>query len=450
VTAGLPPSRTLVSRPRSPSRLQSRSELLRAFLFVGSLIMLTGVFVFTNEMVRRLSEQVASSSELLARLCAQASFPAARDPELQTILRSVIAGIQFPMVITDQAGVPRAWRLVGLDPSLVPDASLDSLAEGRPISPVIRARVVRLQTHVATLDRAHPPIRMTQPTTRQSLGALHYGDPPLLERLRWMPYATVVGLVALTALGLWGLAAVRRTERRGIWVGMALETAHQLGTPLSSLMGWVELLRARLEESPTESVSRAELVETLGEMERDVDRLTKVAQRFSHVGSAPKLESQDVSALVRRVVEYMRRRVPSSESEVTLAERIESTTPLPVSRELLEWAIENLLANALSALDKRPGLVEVTVTPSSSGGVEITVRDNGRGMSAIEQRRAFQAGYSTKPRGWGLGLALAQRVVEEYHGGRLFVRKSVPGEGTTIALILPAGRDGRAVSGRAV
>lgn len=438
MTAGAPSTRARPGRPRDIHRQRSRSELFRVTLFLASLVMLGGVFVFTNWMVRRLSDQVSASSELLARLCAQASFPATRDPELQAILSGVIRGIDFPMVIADERGVPRAWRLVELDPALIPDASLDSLALGKPIAPVIRARVNRLYAKIGELDRKHPPILMTQPVTRVALGRLHYGDPPLLERLRWMPYVTVGGMVALIGVGLWGLETIRRTERRNIWVGMALETAHQLGTPLSSLMGWVELLRARMDETPgAEPVPRAELTETLEEMERDVDRLNKVAQRFSHVGSSPRLEPLDVSALVQRVVEYMRRRIPREEGDVAMTERIEQTTPLPCSRELLEWAIENLIANAITALDKRPGQIEVSVTPREGGGAEIMVRDNGRGMTAREQRRAFEPGYTTKPRGWGLGLALARRVVEEYHGGKLTVRKSVPGEGTTIAIVLP-------------
>ena len=436
MTAGLPSTEVRLGRLRDSQRRPSRGELFRVGLFVASLLMLGAVFVFTDGMVRRLSEQVSATSELLARLCAQATFPAARDEEIERILSGVIAGVDFPLVISDEQGVPRAWRLVGLDPLLVPDASIDSLAEGRPISPVIRSRINRLYTSIQALDRKHAPIVMTHPRTRRVIGRLHYGDPPLLDRLRWMPYVTVGGLVALTALGLWGLQTVRRNERRNIWVGMALETAHQLGTPLSSLMGWVELMRERMAET-TEPIPRAELAETLGEMERDVDRLTKVAQRFSHVGSAPRLETQDVSALVARVIEYMRRRVPREEGDVTLTERIEKTVPRPCSRELLEWAIENLIANAINALDKRPGSIEVAVVPREGTGVEITVRDNGRGMTAAEQRRAFDPGYTTKPRGWGLGLALARRVIEEYHGGRLSVRKSVPGEGTTIAIVLP-------------
>ncbi|TMQ70597.1 MAG: HAMP domain-containing histidine kinase [Candidatus Eisenbacteria bacterium] len=437
MTAGLPSTRPRAQRLRDARRIQSRSELVRVMLFLASLLMLTVVFVFTNLMVSRLSEQVSATSDLLARLCAQASFPAAHDPQLQSILSGVIAGIDFPIVIADERGVPRAWRLVGLDPSSVPDAALDSLTEGRPISPVIRARVKRLDARIHQLDEVHPAIVMTRTSDNTVVGRLHYGDPPLLERLRWMPYVTVGGMVALIGLGLWGLAAVRRTERRNIWVGMALETAHQLGTPLSSLMGWIELLRSHLEEEPGASIPRAELLETVNDMEGDIDRLHKVAQRFSHVGSAPRLEPQDPAAIVRHVVEYMRRRIPRSEGDVTLVELYQPTPALRCSRELLEWAIENLIANAVSALDKRPGRIEVTVGPRDARAVEIAIKDNGRGMTAREQRRAFEPGYTTKPRGWGLGLALARRVVEEYHGGRLLIRRSTPGEGTTIAMILP-------------
>jgi signal transduction histidine kinase len=242
----------------------------------------------------------------------------------------------------------------------------------------------------------------------------------------------------LLSLGWWGLTGIRRAEQRSIWVGMALETAHQLGTPLSSLMGWIERLRSQADSSGGDEVkmSRAEVSETVDEMERDVERLRKVAQRFSHVGSTPRLEKRDIGLVVRQAVEYARRRLPRRDGEVEIEERYETVPELPCNRELLEWVIENLLSNAVSALDKRPGRIEVVVSPGDDGGVEIEVRDNGRGMSPTEQRRAFEPGYTTKRRGWGLGLALSQRVVEEYHGGRLYIRRSIPGEGTVVVIAL--------------
>jgi signal transduction histidine kinase len=419
----------------------TRSELLKTALFVGSGLLVVAVFLFTQQMITRLSQEVATTSRVLARFCAQASFPAVRDPELQQIFSEVIAHVDFPIVITDIQGIPRAWRDVGVDPGLVPAASIDSLALRQPVAPVIRARIEQVRREVARLDRKNRPLMMIQPGTKLPLGAVHYGEPDVLERLRWMPFLSVAGVVLLLALGLFGLRGIQQAEKRTIWVGMARETAHQLGTPLSSLMGWVELLRGHAEGAAGAGevrLPRAELEETLGEMERDVDRLSKVAQRFSHVGSVPLLQLQDVTPVVREAVQYVRRRLPHAEGEVEIRERYEEVPPININRELLEWVLENLLSNAHSALDKRPGLIEVTVERrKESEAVEVVVRDNGRGMTPAEQRRAFEPGYTTKRRGWGLGLALARRVVEDYHGGRLGIRHSAPGQGTTLVIIFP-------------
>jgi signal transduction histidine kinase len=262
--------------------------------------------------------------------------------------------------------------------------------------------------------------------------------------LRTREVASLVGmsvLMLLMLLAFGGLAGIRAAEKRTIWVGMAKETAHQLGTPLSSLMGWVELLRANVESAPKEAavaIPRAELAETLDDMEGDIDRLNKVAQRFSHIGSAPQLHLQDVTPVVREAVQYMRRRVSQREGGIEIRERYEEVPPVNLNRELLEWAVENLLTNAISALDKSPGVIEVTVERrAETEEVEVLVSDNGRGMSREEQRRAFEPGYTTKRRGWGLGLALARRVVEDYHAGRIGIRHSAPGQGTIMVIRFP-------------
>jgi len=249
--------------------------------------------------------------------------------------------------------------------------------------------------------------------------------------------------VLLFALGLWGLAVIRQAEKRTIWVGMAKETAHQLGTPLSSLMGWSEMLRSHLPAEPDGEVrlSAAELAETVSEIERDLERLRSVASRFSSVGSEPNLHAGDPSDIVREVANYMGRRFPRGSGEVELRERYQPVPPVRHNSELLAWAIENLITNALSALDKQPSWIEVSVAPSPDGRwVEIAVTDNGRGMGVREQGRAFEPGYTTKRRGWGLGLALARRVIHDSHGGRIWIRSSVPGQGTTMAIRLPAVR----------
>ncbi len=396
-----------------------RKQALKTVLFAGGGVLVVAVFLFTQNAVSRLTREVSTTSELLARVAAQATLPSTINPQVQRVLGQLAGGISFPIVITDTTGTPRAWSHISVPSDLVPPGSLDSLAEGMPIAPVIAARVNRVRNEIPRLDRLHDPIALRQTPVMQAIGQLHYGNPPVLEQIRWMPWVAVGGTGLLLLLALSGLAGIRQAEKRVIWVGMAKETAHQLGTPLSSLMGWVELLRAYAEggtSGDSVTIARAELDETLADMEGDIDRLNKVAQRFSHIG----------------------RRVPQTQGAVEVRERYEEVPPINVNRELLEWALENLMSNALTALDKPQGLIEVVVERRAEAEeVEISVTDNGRGMSREEQGRAFEPGYSTKRRGWGLGLPLARRAIEEYHAGRIRIGRSVPGEGTTMVIRFP-------------
>jgi len=223
-------------------------------------------------------------------------------------------------------------------------------------------------------------------------------------------------------------------------VGLAKETAHQLGTPLSSLLGWIELLRERVRMDPDSEVKieRDFLMQTLDEMHNDVERLTKVSARFSQIGSQPALTPQDLAPVVAEAVGYLKRRLPDLGRKVTIAERYGEVPPVNANRELLEWVVENLLVNAMTALEGKPGRIEVTLERRPEvESVELEVTDTGRGMSLDEQKRAFDPGFSTKKRGWGLGLALAKRIIEDYHGGRIAIRQSAPGKGTTFVISFP-------------
>ena len=413
----------------------------RAAVFIGGSLLVVAVFAFTNQMITRLSREVATTSHVLARFCAQASLPATRDTTLQRIFAEVVGGVDFPIVVTDDTGLPRAWRNIQPDPALVSAAALDSVAAGMVVNATTRAHIDRVKQHVRDLDRRNRPIEMMAPGTGVRLGAVHYGQPAVLDQLRWMPYVSVGGVLLLLSIGLWGLTGIQQAEKRTIWVGMAKETAHQLGTPLSSLLGWVELLHGRTEGLPPGSevsIPAREYEETLAEMTRDVDRLNKVAQRFSHVGSTPMLQMQELTPVVRDAVQYMRKRLPQSGKRVDIFERYEDVPPVSLNRELIEWVLENLLSNSVSALEGPNGQIEIAVGRNpDAGAVEIHISDNGRGMAPSEQKKVFEAGYTTKARGWGLGLALARRVIEDYHGGKIFIRESEPGEGTTMVIRLP-------------
>jgi signal transduction histidine kinase len=415
--------------------------VLNLGLLLAGCLLATGVFLYSHWTISRMSAEIEATSRVMAHFCAQATFPATENPQVRSLMTEMMgSSIDFPIVLTDHLGFPRAWRGIDVDPGDVSVETLDSLFFGQPVSPVMAERVRQVRLTATRLKAKNPPIPVTLAAGTDTLGYLCYGEPAVLDLLRWMPYVSVFGMALLVALAFWGFALLRQSEKRTIWVGMAKETAHQLGTPLSSLMGWSDLLRDHLSQSRDGELRMpaAAMEETVSEIERDVDRLRRVAQRFSNVGSEPNLQEGEVEPVVRDVAAYMRKRIPHAGGAVELVERYEPVPRAKFNAELLAWAIENLIANAAGALDRWPATIEVRLAAGRGGSVEISVRDTGRGMSPKEQRRAFDPGYTTKPRGWGLGLPLARRVVEDYHNGRIWIRHSAPGQGTTMVIRLPA------------
>ncbi len=435
------------NRPATPRRSRpfgtGRAPLPRLFqgyLFLGVAGIVLAVFVFTNILVARLASQVESTSEVFARFCATASFPATTDTTLQSIVSEVIQGLNFPIVLTDPAGVPRAWKGIDVAPDEVPNDSLEAYALGVPLSPALAAKVDRVRDAVGRMDRRNPPISMSPPGGGPSLGMVHFGDPPGLEQLRWLPYVELVVMLQFVGLAAWGARSIKLSEQRSIWVGLARETAHQLGTPISSLLGWLELLGDRVKEEPGENVTfrRAEIESMIDEMGNDAGRLQKVAARFSHIGSVPNLVLTDITPVVAEAVHYLRRRLPNLGRRIDVREVYGDVPPINANRELVEWVVENLLVNAINAVDAEKGSIEVRVERRAEREtVELSVADNGRGMTQEEQARVFDPGYTTRKRGWGLGLTLAKRIVEEYHGGKIYVRRSAPGEGSTFVIEFP-------------
>ena len=274
------------------------------------------------------------------------------------------------------------------------------------------------------MDAVHAPIRI------EGYGQLvHYGESPLARLIRLFPVVQL-GVVALFVLvGYLGFSYVRRSEQSSLWVGMAREAAHQLGTPLSSMMGWIELLRLG---------DAAEPGAVADELEHDVDRLRRVADRFEKIGSQPALAPTAVRPVLERVADYIRRRVPTS-APVAITVAAPDALAAQLNGELFEWVVENLLKNALDAMDADAGPHRIAVTARAEGPrVVVEVADTGRGMDRATARHVFRPGFSTKRRGWGLGLSLARRIVEAYHGGELSVAETQPGVGTTFRIVLDA------------
>jgi two-component sensor histidine kinase len=255
---------------------------------------------------------------------------------------------------------------------------------------------------------------------------IYYDDSEALKQLRVFPFVQLGIFAVFLFISYLAFSNARRSEQNLVWVGMAKETAHQLGTPISSLEGWIEYLR--------ELDGLKDKQEIIAELETDVNRLSLVAERFSKIGSVPKLQSENVQATLERNVNYMRRR---ASEKVKMSLICAPDLTFRINKQLFDWVIENLLKNALDAMDGE-GQIEVNVTTDTKN-VIIDVSDTGKGIPKGKYDTIFEPGYSTKRRGWGLGLSLTRRIVEEYHRGKIFVKRSEIGKGATFRVTIPKG-----------
>lgn len=269
---------------------------------------------------------------------------------------------------------------------------------------------------------------------------IHYGSTDLVDRISLASFVQIGVLLLFLLVGYIGYRNIKRSEQRSIWVGMAKETAHQLGTPLSSLSGWLELIRHEVEAMPAaeRGTQLTHIDQMIGEMQQDMRHLDQIASRFSQIGSVPELQEEDVGAVLEETIDYFRNRGPQFGHHEITVELRDQLPPVRINAELISWAFENLFKNAIDAMDYQTGHMRICVGLLPEGrAVQITFQDDGRGIEPENIKRIFEPGFSTKKRGWGLGLAFVKRIVEEYHRGQISVVQSAPGAGTTFEIMLP-------------
>ena len=287
--------------------------------------------------------------------------------------------------------------------------------------------------YVQKLKNMNPPIPITVGDGEEALRQyVYYGESTVVQILRYVPAIQIVVIMLLFFIGYTSLVSITRMEQSNLWVGMAKEAAHQLGTPISSLLGWIHLFRDDLPE-------QSEQHSLLNEIEKDVYRLKGVAERFGKIGSKPELKPLEIAPVLDEAIKYMERRLPKIAGEVSIKTDLQATGLVKLNPELLQWAVENLMKNAMDALQMTQESSNKGITIRSytaSNGMVLEIADTGIGMDAATKKNIFKPGYSTKKRGWGLGLNLTKRIVEEYHGGELTVTKSEPGVGTTMQIRL--------------
>lgn len=362
---------------------------------------------YTQRVVKSLREEARSLVTFYAQMYARVAETESSE-DLSFLFDQIIRRTNFPLIQTDTLKHPVGWKGLSIDSE---DTS--------------RIAYEKIQKMVHRLDKSIDPIPVRY--GNRTLAYLYYGDSKLIQELQWLPYVEIGFVAFFILIGFLGYAHIQRSQQRSIWVGMAKETAHQLGTPISSLMGWLELLKT------SRSAKKSIIYE---EMARDLERLKQVTQRFSQIGSKPDLFKQSIEPPLRAAVEYIRRRAPQLGKPVEVIENYGETIPVMLNPGLFQWAIENMLKNALDAMDKKEGRIEIRTGMANRKRVFVELIDNGRGFDPALKKRIFRPGYSTKTRGWGLGLALAKRIIEEYHRGRVYVKETIPGKGSTFRVEL--------------
>ena len=367
---------------------------------IGVLALLVWYVIYTRGVVRELRQEASRVGLMYARVYNGLSDP---NPDAATAalldLARHIRESGVPMILTDEQGNPTA------------QANL-------PFAASVGSKETR--NYVIELDRQNTPI------AEPGVGTVHYGNTPLVRGLILIPIlqSILIGVVLLA--GAYALRTRGRADREQIWAGMARESAHQLGTPLSSISGWIELLRETEPEATT--------VAALDHMEADLERLKRVAHRFERIGRPPRKEPVDLGNLVDRVATYFRARVPTLAQRVTVSSSHQGDLIVQGDAVLLEWALESLAKNAIDALAGRDGKVEIVAESLPEGRVRVRVSDDGPGVPREIRNQIFDPGFSTKEKGWGIGLSLARRIVRDNHGGELSL---VPSErGATFDMVL--------------
>jgi len=378
------------------------------YYFIIGIIILAGFWVFyTRYLIKQLEKETEVRTRIYAQYMQRATEPSSEtSAELDIIFEEVIQKIDFPVVITNAEGIPITFKNVGED-----NPSLE-----------------RLKAVMRKLDAEHAPVALTitDNDTIRNLGEIHYGISASAKALRTYPFFQLGFLVIFILLGIWAIVIYHKREREQIWTTLAKETAHQLATPMSSFAGWMETLMSREQ--------KAESKEQLAEMEKDLSRMKEVLERFSRIGLPPELKPHSTQAIIEQTIAFVQRRASKN---IQFVSNIDYDPAVKVDDVLFSWTLENLLKNSVDAIGLNSGKIEVLTSETPDNRyLEIDIIDSGEGINSKQTKEIFKTGVSSKKYGWGVGLTLAKRIIEEYHNGKLLLKESQPGK-TVFTILLP-------------
>lgn len=389
-----------------------------AFIFVAACVV--GFFLYASDQLiddlavqerERMEIWADATKEIVASATAAADDSGASsiNTDIDFLLSIIEKNTTIPVLLTDEEGNILQYRNFNL-PEAVDDPLSLSPRNEKFLKDKLKA-LAASETNVIDISIA--------PGFDQHL---YYEDSTLLKRLSYYPYIQLAVMIAFIAIVYFGVLSSKKAEQNKVWVGLSKETAHQLGTPISSLMAWVELL-------PDMGVD----AETVGEMNKDVKRLSTIASRFSKIGSVPQMSPTDINETVKRAAAYMSTRI-SGHISLTV-DAWKGPMMSQACEPLFEWVMENLIKNAVDAMEGNGSISIHAIVEKDANVIEVT--DTGKGILRKNFNNVFKPGFTTKKRGWGLGLTLAKRIIEEYHRGRIYVKHSVPGQGATFRIELP-------------
>lgn len=387
--------------------LYSQKNIYQIFIGINVALIGIGSLFYTYNITNSLDKKERYSVQLSSRM----QEYLANHPDADEELTTLISIVQENNI---KSGIPQIFVSDG-QPSA--EINMDI-----PRNVDLKERQRLLNEAFEKIKNDHTPQRINVAGSTQYI---YYGDSPLLRQMRYYPYVQFLSLLVLASLAYLVFSASRAAEQNRVWVGLAKETAHQLGTPIASLMGWVEFFRTDPERYPAEYVM---------EIEKDTHRLEMITARFSSIGSTPTLKYENLTEIVGPFLDYLRKRI-STKVNIELSNLVPVDREVYVNRYLFEWVIENICKNAVDSMGGI-GQIFVTIKPLNAQEITIDIADTGKGIARSHWKKVFRPGFSTKKRGWGLGLTLAKRIIEEYHQGKLFVKASENTKGATFRILL--------------
>ncbi|SMG21875.1 Histidine kinase-, DNA gyrase B-, and HSP90-like ATPase [Marivirga sericea] len=394
----------------SASSIYQSKAALKWIALAFSLIIGIASVLYTNSIVEELKEREERSIELWAKTLEYTSDPDNSENLIFIFQEIVTPNNSIPVIVTDANGNPSIFRNIKVDSSKNDEAAMRKI----------------LKNELEIMEQEYEPILITGAESNDSSDNqyIYYRNSDLIYRLKYYPYIQLSVIAAFVFFGYVSFSYSRKAEQNQVWVGLAKETAHQLGTPLSSLMAWLEIMKMD-DDMKDKEVTK--------ELEKDISKLELITSRFSSIGSVPVLRDENISKIIQSTVSYLQKRT-SKKVIINFISKDDLVTA-DINKPLFDWVIENLCKNAIDAMSGE-GEITITLKEGKYGDALIDIKDTGKGIPSSKIKEIFQPGFSTKKRGWGLGLTLAKRIIENYHNGKITVKESVVNLGTTFRIIL--------------